>query len=132
MVRIFIADDNEPVRKGLRYLMESHGDWAVVGEAANGTDAVQQVTRLHPDVAILDFMMPGMNGLEAGRSISASAPGTHVLLCTIDLTQELSQQAERAGVHGAVPKTDARSMVQGVEALLRDEFFFQQRRAEQD
>ena len=68
MKQILIADDHEVVRSGLRAIIETRADWVVSGEASNGRDAVALASNLKPDVAIIDYSMPVMNGLEASRS----------------------------------------------------------------
>ncbi len=73
-VRIIIADDHTILRKGLRLLLEREPDFAVVGEAADGREAVSLSESLHPDIAILDIAMPFLNGIEAAARIHASSP----------------------------------------------------------
>jgi DNA-binding NarL/FixJ family response regulator len=68
-ITVFIADDHAVVRDGLRLLLEEQNDIKVIGEAANGRDAVSQVTQLCPDVAIIDIAMPEQNGIEATQKI---------------------------------------------------------------
>jgi DNA-binding NarL/FixJ family response regulator len=122
--RILIADDNRPVRLGLRRLLERQPGWEVCGEAVDGRDAVQKSRELHPDVIILDFKMPRANGLEAAHEITKADPRVLILLCTIYLSEQLAEQARKAGVRGAVSKTDVGEIVHGVEALLRRQDFF--------
>lgn len=81
-IRIVIAEDHALVREGTRQLLEQHQDMAVVGEAADGAEAVELVTKLRPDVAIVDIAMPRLNGIEATRQIKARCPATAVLILT--------------------------------------------------
>jgi DNA-binding NarL/FixJ family response regulator len=122
--RILIADDNLPVRLGLRRLLEKQPGWKVCGEAVDGRDAIQKSRELHPDLIILDFKMPRANGLEAAQEISQANPHVPILLCTIYLSEQLMEQARKAGVRGAVSKTDVGEIVHGVYALLHRENFF--------
>ena len=122
--RILIADDNLPVRLGLRRLLEKQPGWEVCGEAGDGRDAIQKSRELHPDLVILDFLMPCVNGLEAAHEINKTDPRVPILLCTIFLSEQLMEQARKAGVRGAVSKTDIGEIVHGVEALLRQQPFF--------
>ena len=122
--RILIADDNLPVRLGLRRLLEKQSGWEVYGEAVDGRDAIQKSRELHPDLVILDFLMPCVNGLEAAHEINKTDPRVQILLCTIFLSEQLMEQARKAGVRGAVSKTDIGEIVHGVEALLRRQHFF--------
>lgn len=81
-IRVIIAEDHAVVREGTRELLEREKDIEVVGEAADGADAVALVDRLHPDVAIVDISMPGMGGIEATQKIKALRPSTAVLILT--------------------------------------------------
>lgn len=81
-IRVIIAEDHAVVREGTRQLLENESDMEVVGEAANGAEAVALVERVHPDVAIMDISMPEMSGIEATERIKASRPGTAVLILT--------------------------------------------------
>ena len=79
MLRILIADDHDVVRSGLRSLIESQTDWEVVAEAADGKEAVSKAIETRPNVAVLDYSMPLINGAEATRQIRARLPRTEVL-----------------------------------------------------
>jgi len=98
-LRILIADDHSVVRAGLRALLESRSGWDVVGESADGRDAVDKAGKLEPDVAILDIGMPLLNGVEATRQIRAASPSTEVLILTMHESDDLVQQVVRAGAH---------------------------------
>src|SRR5262245_11145731 len=83
VVRILIADDHEVVRSGLRRLIEARADWEVVAEVSDGNEAIRQAVASNPDVAVLDYAMPLINGIEATRQIRASLPNTEVLIYTV-------------------------------------------------
>ncbi len=123
--RILIADDNPHVRHALRALLEHNPDWQVCGEAVDGRDAVFKAQQLSPDLVVLDFLMPGLNGLEAAREIHKSAPGVRMLMCTMYLSPQLTEVARNSGVRGAVPKSGVSQLTRGIEAVLRDETFFE-------
>ena len=72
--RIFIADDHEVVRRGIRSLLEGHAGWEVCGEARDGREAVEKVAELKPDLVLLDVGMPNLNGLDAARQILNDTP----------------------------------------------------------
>jgi len=115
--RIFIADDHEVVRKGLRILLEEAGQ-TVCGEASNGRDAVAGVIELGPQVVVMDLAMPDLNGLEATRQILKHAPKTAVLILSAQESEELVRQILAAGARGFVLKTDAaRDLLAAVEAV---------------
>ena len=83
MTRILIADDHEVVRSGLRKILESQPKWEVVGEASDGKEAVAKALELKPDIAVLDYALPLVNGIEATRQIRARLPRTEVLIFTM-------------------------------------------------
>jgi len=124
MTRILIADDSPQVRRVLRNLLEQDAEWEVCGEAIDGGDAVQRTKETHPDLVVLDFQMPVMNGLQAASEIAKVAPEVPVLLCTAHLSLPLIGEARRIGIQGAVSKSKASDIVNGVRALLRHEPFF--------
>ena len=95
------------------------------GEAVNGADAVAKIEHLAPDLAVLDLGMPQMNGLQAAREIYKAHPQIPLILLTVqEVSNQLAEEAESAGFRGAVSKSTGREVVQGVEALLRNETFF--------
>jgi DNA-binding NarL/FixJ family response regulator len=124
MTRILIADDSPQVRSVLRHLVEQDASWEVCAEAIDGQEAVQRTRESHPDLVLLDFQMPVMDGLQAAREIAKVAPAIPVLLCSAHLSAILIGEARRIGIMGAVPKSNASSIVNGIRALLRHESFF--------
>jgi DNA-binding NarL/FixJ family response regulator len=124
-VRILLVDDHEVVRKGLRELLKGHKHWKVVGEAANGREAVGKVKRLKPDVVVMDYGMPELNGLEATRQIVEAVPGTELLILTPHDSEELAREIVGAGARGYVLKSDTgRNIVKAVNALRQHKPFF--------
>ena len=83
MTRIMIADDHEVVRSGLRSILEAQPRWEVVGEAADGKEAIRKAIELKPEVAVLDYALPLVNGVEATRQIRARVPTVEVLIFTM-------------------------------------------------
>jgi DNA-binding NarL/FixJ family response regulator len=83
VTRILIADDYDVVRSGLRSILEAHPNWQVVAEAADGKEAILKAVETKPDVAVLDYSLPILNGLEATRQIRARLPRTEVLMFTM-------------------------------------------------
>ena len=124
MVRILIADDSSQVRQALRIFIDLQPGWLVCGEAVDGCDAVAQTRELLPDLVILDFLMPGMNGLRAAREIRRIIPGLPVLLFTMHLSKQLVEEAQSAGIRGALSKSCFGQVPEAIEALLHKETFY--------
>ncbi|GGS67559.1 response regulator [Streptomyces cinerochromogenes] len=103
-VRVVLADDQPLVRSGLRVIMADHPDLEVVGEAASGAEAVQLVSDISPDVVVMDIRMPGMDGIEATRLITAGSATTRVLVLTTFDEDDHVYGALRAGASGFVVK----------------------------
>ena len=106
MLRILLADHHHLLREGLKALLERER-FLVLGGAANGHEAVQLARDLRPDVAVLDFSMPLLNGLDAAREIQHVSPQTRTLLLTIHVEDHYVLKALRAGVNGYIVKTQA-------------------------
>ncbi len=125
MKRILIADDHEVVRSGLRAIIETRDDWIVVAEAIDGRDAVARVLEVKPDMAIVDYSMPVMNGLEVSRRIKLHHPRTEVLILTMHENDEILAEVLLAGVRGFLLKSDARShLIAAIDALLDHRPYF--------
>jgi DNA-binding NarL/FixJ family response regulator len=124
LVRILLADDNPAIRRCLRGLLDHHDDWQVCDEASNGKEAVEQFQRVKPDLIVIDFQMPEMNGLDAARHIVDLSPETPILMVTIHLSKQLSEEARKVGIQGACAKGDIHCVVDAVGALLRHETYF--------
>lgn len=122
-LRVVIADDHSIVRQGLHVLLEREG-LEIVGEATNGRDAVRLAQTLKPDVAVLDLMMPLLNGLDAGREILRTVEGTGVVLLTMRTEEHHVAAALRAGINAYLVKTQAaEDLVNAIEAVARGEIF---------
>lgn len=106
-IRVYLADDHGVVREGLRLLLESQQDIDVIGEAANGLDAIRDVIRLRPDAAVLDIAMPGLNGIEAARQIHTELPECRIIMLSMHVSNEHIYRALEAGALGYVVKESA-------------------------
>ena len=124
MKRILIADDNPLVRRGLRHLIERHREWKVVAEAKDGRDVVDRARELHPDVVVLDLVMPNMNGLEAARELAKTEPQLPILLCTVQWSPHIVDQARKSGARGAVSKSEAGQIADAIAALIEKRTFY--------
>ena len=107
MITVLVADDQALVRDGLRLILDSQADIEVVGQAADGADAVRAATRLTPDVVLMDIRMPGVDGLEATRRITSRTGCRVLVLTTFDLDEYLVE-ALRAGASGFLLKSSPR------------------------
>jgi len=124
-LRILIADDHEIVRQGLRSLVESHTGWEVCGEAVDGSDAIQKVRELKPDIIALDIGMPRVNALDAAREILRENPKAKILFLTIYDTEQVVKTAVHVGAKGLILKSDAaKELVAAVEAIQRNATHF--------
>ncbi len=114
-LRIVVADDHELVRRGIRDLLQVQRGWKVVGEAADGTEVVEKVKKLKPDVTILDIAMPEVDGLEATRRIRREEVETRVLILTMHESDQMVRRVLEAGARGYVLKSDlAKQLVSAV------------------
>jgi DNA-binding NarL/FixJ family response regulator len=103
-VRVVLTDDQPLVRAGLRVLIADHPDLDVVGEAGTGAEAVQLVRDLRPDVVVMDIRMPGMDGIEATRTITAEHPTARIVVLTTFDDDDYVYAALRAGASGFLVK----------------------------
>jgi two-component system, NarL family, response regulator NreC len=105
MIRIVVVDDHLILLQGVRKLLEGEGEYEVVGQATDGREGVELVTRLKPDIAVLDITMPGLNGLDATRAIAKKSPETKTILLTMHKENPYVVEALNAGVRGYVIKS---------------------------
>jgi len=124
-LRILLADDHEMVRKGLRVTIEGQHGWEICGEARTGREAVAKTRELHPDIVVMDFTMPELNGLEATRQIRAAFPRTEVLILSMHDSEQLVREMLVAGARGYMLKTDAGEfLVAALQALSEHKPYF--------
>ena len=122
--RILVADDHPIFRVGLCSLLASHEGWEVCGEAETGREAVEKASQLKPDVVVLDYSMPGLNGAEATRQIIQRVPRAEVLILTMHSSEDLIRGALEAGARAYVLKSDAgRDLISAVHALVEHKAF---------
>jgi DNA-binding NarL/FixJ family response regulator len=130
-LRVLIADDHDLIRRGVRDLLAARSGWEVVGEACNGADAVRKAVSLRPDVAILDFSMPELNGPGAAAQIAEKVPETGVVVLTMHDSEQVMREVLQSGARGLVLKSDAdRDLLEAVEAVARKRHFFTTRLSE--
>jgi DNA-binding NarL/FixJ family response regulator len=123
--RILIADDHEVVRSGLRSILQAREGWEVVAEADNGKDAIALIVEKQPDVAIIDYSLPLINGVEVTRSVKARQLDTQILIFTMHDNDALVRESFRAGARAFLLKSEAkRQLTAAVEALLAHKPYF--------
>jgi DNA-binding NarL/FixJ family response regulator len=117
--RFVIADDQPFMRKAVRRILESHKDWEVCGEAADGQEAVEKVKVLAPDFVVMDLVMPRLGGIDAARQICEESPEVKVLILTLHSLPDLVEAARDAGAKAFILKSDShRQLVSAIEQLV--------------
>ena len=118
-IRILIADDHGIVRQGLRMYLQFDPELEIVGEASNGKEALEQAGKLHPDIVLMDILMPVMDGLEATTAIRKAMPETEVIALTSVLDDHIIHQAIRAGAIGYLLKdTGSDELCRAIHAAI--------------
>ena len=123
-IRVLLADDHTVVRAGIRTLLENEPDIAVIGEAADGLEAVCKVRELQPDVVVMDITMPRMDGLKATREVAKHAPAVRVVILTMHDDEEYFFDVLNAGAMGYVLKNAAPTdLVTAIRAVYEGNVF---------
>ena len=127
-LRILVVDDHEVVRRGIRALLETRSEWEICGEAATGSETLEKVKKLRPDLVVLDISMPEGSGLEVMREIQKVHPQTEILILTMHDSGPMASDVLAAGARGLVLKSDgACDLVLAVEALSQHKPFLSSR-----
>lgn len=123
-MRVLIVDDHEVVRRGVRSLLMTQRDLDVCGEAVDGRDAIEKTKILLPDLVLMDFSMPNMNGFDATREIRRILPQPEVVILSQHETPQMAAQAFHAGALGYVVKSsDSKNLFAALEKVGRHENF---------
>ena len=119
MIRIVIADDHRIVRQGIRVLLKAEPDFLVLAEAEDGLEAMHMVERFHPDVLLLDLILPELNGLEVTRLIRKSIPETRIVILTMHANEAYVLEALESGAQGYVIKdSSSEELVHGIREVM--------------
>ena len=125
MIRILIADHHEVVRSGLRSIIECHPHWTVVGEAADGAEAIARAIQTKPDIAIIDSTLPLVDAVEVTREIRRRFRKTEVLVLAIQESESLVRAFLKAGARGYLLKSDGpQYLLEAIETLTTHRPFF--------
>jgi DNA-binding NarL/FixJ family response regulator len=125
MIRIILADDHAVMRRGLRLVLEQQEDFEVIGEAADGREAVRLAESLKPDVAVLDITMPNLNGIEAAFQISAKEPGVAIVVLSMHADEGYVLRALKAGARGYLLKESPESdFLRAIRSVIDGKAFF--------
>jgi DNA-binding NarL/FixJ family response regulator len=119
-ITIVLADDHRIVREGLRALLERHNDFTVVGEAADGQEAVKLASTLKPDIVIMDISMPVLNGIEATQQVLEVSPSSRVIILSMYSTSEHIFRSFKAGAQGYLLKESAGADVVSAVRAVRE------------
>jgi DNA-binding NarL/FixJ family response regulator len=124
-IKVLIVDDHPVVRKGLWSCLDAQPNLKVVGEAANGHQAIERVTALSPDVVLMDISMPEMDGLAVTEKLHKTAPEINVLILSVNSSRDSVLRMIRAGARGYVLKdAPPEDLVRAIETVHRGEAFF--------
>ena len=117
-MNILIVDDNPFIRRSLRTVLQQQPEWKVCGEAENGREGIDKALHLHPDLVVIDLIMPVMNGIEATRALKRLLPTTPLVMFTTFADPFLAKEAVTAGVDALVAKSEgATTLIQSIKAL---------------
>jgi two-component system response regulator NreC len=124
-IRILLADDHTVMRRGLRLLLESHPQFAVVAEASDGRQAVEQTEATEPDVAVLDIAMPNLSGIEAAQRIHAAWPRIAIVILSMHSDEGYVLRALKVGAQGYLLKDSAEGdLIQAIHSVHEGKTFF--------
>ena len=118
-IRILLVEDHEIVRKGINGLIDGYAGWKVCGEASNGKEAIEKAVALHPDVVVIDLVMPVMNGIQATREIHRLCPAIKIVMVSMFDSQRFL--AQQSGAHAYVGKSRSWSELRNAIAAVLDD-----------
>jgi DNA-binding NarL/FixJ family response regulator len=124
-IHILLADDHTIIRSGIRLLLEQQPDFKVVAEASDGREAVELISKHHPEVAVLDIGMPELNGIEATRQIVSTEPATQVVILSMHADEGYVLRALKAGARAYILKNSAEAdLIRAIRSVAEGKSFF--------
>ena len=129
LLRIFLVDDNAMARAAIKAALQRHLEWVVVGEACNGQEALDRFPRFRPQITVMDFLMPEMNGLDAARRLKQQNPDALILMITTDPSIQLQEEARSAGIRGVCAKGEMDGLENAVDTVMHGGTFFNEETA---
>jgi DNA-binding NarL/FixJ family response regulator len=121
VAQILLIDHNPQIRLVIKALIEAHPGWHICGEATDGQEGVDKAIELKPDLVVLDFSMPALNGFQVAEKIFKVYPSLPLVLCTIHYFQEMIAEAKKVGIREVVDKAnEAARLLEVIEALLEE------------
>lgn len=124
-IKILVVDDHSLVREGIITMLSIYDDFDIIGDAESGEEAIQKVSRLLPDVVLLDINMPGLNGIETAKKILSEFNDVKIIILSMDVTQDHISEAIKAGVAGYLAKdTKKEILAEAIRKVIQGEQFF--------
>nr|WP_055146644.1 response regulator transcription factor [Jiulongibacter sediminis] len=125
VIKLLLVDDHEVVRKGMKFLLEDEENLEIIGEASDGEEALQRIEELKPNLVLLDVNMPGMNGIEAAKKISANYPAVRVLIFSMHNDPDYIVNSVTNGVDGYILKdAEKEEILKAMKTVHRGEKYF--------
>ena len=127
-ISILVVDDHSLVREGVITMLSVYDDFAIIGEAESGEEALQKISEEAPDVVLLDINMPGMNGIETAKRIGAEYEGVRIIILSMEVTQDHISEAIKAGVAGYLAKDTKKDILaEAIRKVMEGEQYFGQK-----
>ena len=124
LIRVLLVDDHEVARRGLRSVLSADKNVDIVGESADGQDAVQKAAELRPDIVLLDISLPGISGIQAAQRIRAVSPESRIIFVSQHDSIQIAKDALSVGAHAYVVKSDAgHDLLKAIECTSEDRTF---------
>src|SRR5690349_1210183 len=125
VVKIFLVDDHQVIRDGLRVLLEQNENYKVVGEASSGKEALEKIGPAKPDVVFLDLSMPGMNGMETTKELRSELPDVRIIILSMHNELEYIAQCLEYDVMGYVVKNDGgKEVIKALESVMQEKKYY--------